>query len=226
MSEDQGKIKVIKGGPYVVTGNIPLSEKIIVSTGEENEYRPGREFLQQEEYALCRCGHSKNMPYCDGSHEDIGFAGNETASRSNFADRAERREGPGLTLLEDNRCAYARFCHRREGKVWNLIDQSDDPVLREQAIKAATDCPAGRLVVLDKEGNEIEPFFSPSIEVLQDPEKEASGPLFVKGMIPLESSDGELYEARNRVALCRCGKSCRKPFCDGTHAAIKFTEET
>lgn len=225
MNEDKGKIKVLKGGPYVVTGSIPLSEKIIVPVDAEYEYQPGREFLQQEEYALCRCGRSKNMPYCDGSHEAAGFVGNETASKMAYADRAELREGPGLDLLDDNRCAFARFCHRKEGKAWDLVDRSDDPVLREEAIKAATDCPSGRLVVLDKEGNEIEPFLAPEIEVLQDPEKEASGPLFVKGKIPIESSDGQFYETRNRVALCRCGKSCRKPFCDGTHAAIPFTEE-
>ncbi len=79
----------------------------------------------------------------------------------NYIDRAERREGPQLTLLDDNRCAFARLCHREEGKVWNLIDKSDDPTLKDGVIKGAHECPAGRLVVLDRTGNEIEPDFEP-----------------------------------------------------------------
>ena len=36
--------------------------------------------------------------------------------------------------------------------------------------------------------------------------------------------DGFAYEVRNRVTLCRCGASKNKPFCDGSHAAIKFRD--
>ena len=49
-----------------------------------------------------------------------------------------------------------------------------------------------------------------------------SGPIRVKGGVRLESTDGKLYETRNRVTLCRCGKSKNKPFCDATHVSIKF----
>ncbi len=223
-SKKQGKIKIIKGGPYIVTGGIPLVEKLIVPEGSHNEYRTSHEYPLQEEYALCRCGHSKHMPFCDGCHEESGFVGNETASRMQFADRAERLEGPELTLLDDGRCAFARFCHRDEGKVWDLIRKSADPDIKESAIRGAQECPAGRLVVLDKDGQEIEPVLDQSIEVLKDVEKDVCGPLFVKGKIELESSDGSLYESRNRMALCRCGKSIRKPFCDATHISIQFKE--
>ncbi len=217
LNDKNAKIKIIKGGPYVVTGCIPLAEKIIIPVGNHYEYQEGQEYPLQAEYALCRCGHSKHMPFCDGCHEKVGFIGNETASRMNYIERAERIEGPQLTLLDDNRCAFARFCHREEGKVWNLIDKSDDPSLKEEAIKGAAECPAGRLVVLDQTGNEIEPDFEPSIELLEDFSNHVYGPIYVKGRIPLESSDGTLYESRNRMALCRCGKSVRKPFCDASH---------
>lgn len=129
-NDKNGKIKILKAGPYVVTGCIPLVEKIIISVGNHYEYKTGYKYPMQDEYALCRCGHSKHMPFCDGCHQKSGFVGNETASRMNYIDRAERREGPQLTLLDDNRCAFAHFCHREEGKVWNLIDKSDDPNLR------------------------------------------------------------------------------------------------
>ena len=32
------------------------------------------------------------------------------------------------------------------------------------------------------------------------------------------------YEGRNRVTLCRCGASSNKPFCDGSHASVKFDD--
>ena len=38
------------------------------------------------------------------------------------------------------------------------------------------------------------------------------------------AEDGYRYEVRNRVTLCRCGASKIKPFCDGSHAAIKFKD--
>lgn len=222
--EKKGNIKILKNGPYIVTGNVPLSEKIIVSNGKINEFKDGCDLPQAEEYTLCRCGESKNAPFCDGSHEKVGFIGAEKASRETFEDRAELFEGPNLNLLDDNRCAFARFCHREDGKVWELTENSDNPKYRNEAIIAASECPAGRLVAYDKTGKAIEPEYAPSIDILQDSEKEVSGPIFVKGNIPIESSDGYIYEIRNRVTLCRCGKSKNTPFCDATHISKKYLD--
>ncbi|AGA70037.1 hypothetical protein Desdi_2621 [Desulfitobacterium dichloroeliminans LMG P-21439] len=219
------KIKIIKDGPYIVTGNVPLQESIITPKGKAYEYQPGRELPQAETYALCRCGKSKNPPFCDGSHVDCNFDGTETASRDRFEDRAELFKGPELDLLDDNRCAFARFCHSEKGNVWQLIEESDKEGFRELAIKTAVECPAGRLQVMDKTGKVIEPEYEPSIEILQDPERRVSGGIFVKGMIPLESEDGYIYELRNRYVLCRCGKSRKKPFCDATHVPMKYKDE-
>lgn len=219
------KIKIANNGPYIVTGSVPLSEKLIISKGIVNEYRDGRELPQSEEYSLCRCGKSKNAPFCDGIHSAVSFDGAEIASREKYFDRAEKIEGPNLDLYDDNRCAFARFCHRDEGDAWELTENSDDPKLREEAIIAACECPTGRLVAVDKEGNAIEIEYEPSIEILQDYGEKASGPIFVKGGIPIESSDGFTYEERNRVALCRCGKSRDKPFCDATHISIRFKDK-
>jgi CDGSH-type Zn-finger protein len=53
------------------------------------------------------------------------------------------------------------------------------------------------------------------------------GPLLVRGDFVLETPDGEPIETgRQTVALCRCGKSAIKPFCDGTHKAIGFKAGT
>ncbi len=51
-----------------------------------------------------------------------------------------------------------------------------------------------------------------------------NGPLSVKGPITLIDQDGNQYDlgSRKRVALCRCGGSGTKPFCDGTHSRTGF----
>ena len=218
------KIKVTAQGPYLVTGHVPLSEKIIVPKGNAYEYKDGRQLPQSESYLLCRCGKSKNQPFCDRSHEHVKFNKAETASRDRFAERAERIAGPDLDMLDDGRCAYARFCHREDGTAWNLVLRSDDPACRAEAIIAATECPAGRLEVYDKNGQLIEPELEPAIDIIQDLEEEVSGPVYVKGGIPVESADGYNYEVRNRVTLCRCGKSQNMPFCDSTHIASGFVD--
>ncbi len=219
------KIKIVKNGPYLVSGGVPLSEQRIVPKGAVHEYQPGRQYPVAEEYALCRCGHSKNAPYCDGSHQKVGFRGTETASKEDYADRAQTLHGPDLLLTDDNRCALALFCHGEDGDVWELTKYSDDPRLKAETIVAAVKCPTGRLAVYERDGTPIEPDFSPAIEILQDLTNGVSGPIFVKGGIPIESADGFVYEVRNRAALCRCGKSEDKPFCDATHVSIDYRDK-
>lgn len=219
------KIKIIKDGPYIVTGDVPMVEKIITPKGNSYEYKEGRTFPRKKVYSLCRCGKSKNLPYCDGEHSKTGFDGTELASREKYNDRANVFKGPGIDLLDDGRCAIARLCHEEHGSVWQLVKKSDNPEYREEVIRGAINCPTGRLVAVDKEGNEIEPEYEPSIEIIQDPEKNVSGPLFVKGNIPIESSDGTMYEIRNRVGLCRCGSSKNTPFCDGKHIKAGFNDK-
>lgn len=218
------KIKITENGPYIVSGNIPLTEKIIVPKGKSYEFKNGRELPQSEEYALCRCGQSKNPPFCDGTHAKIGFVGTETASKDRYEERAELRGGPAVDLLDDHRCASARFCHREMGDAWELTEASDNEENRNEAIQAAKECPSGRITAVIKKREVIEPQLEPAIEIVQDPEKEVSAGIFVKGYIPIESADGEIYEIRNRVALCRCGQSKNKPFCDARHVETKYLD--
>jgi CDGSH-type Zn-finger protein len=49
-----------------------------------------------------------------------------------------------------------------------------------------------------------------------------NGPYIVKGEVQLKDSDGNSYPVEQRMALCRCGASTEKPFCDGTHSKIGF----
>lgn len=52
----------------------------------------------------------------------------------------------------------------------------------------------------------------------------ADGPLEVRGDVRIEAADGTLMEQTQRAFLCRCGQSSRKPFCDGTHRKVGFTD--
>jgi CDGSH-type Zn-finger protein len=50
------------------------------------------------------------------------------------------------------------------------------------------------------------------------------GPLLIRGEFTLRDQDGkEISVERETIALCRCGKSRMRPFCDGTHKIVKFT---
>lgn len=227
-NNDEKIIKIVKNGPYLVSGEIPLYQ-IRITTDDEGypyEWLEEKQYTKQKDYALCRCGKSKNKPYCDGTHEEIGFEGTETASKEKYIDVAGKLEGPDL-LLTDNKslCNHAGFCNRAGG-ISYLIRQSDIPESKEAAIKIASNCNSGRLVVWDKNtGEPIEPDFEPFIAITEEPEKGVSGPLWIRGKIPIESSNGKTYEVRNRVTLCRCGKSSNKPFCDGTHIMTGFNDK-
>lgn len=49
-----------------------------------------------------------------------------------------------------------------------------------------------------------------------------NGPLFVKGSVDIVDSNGEVMQSTSQVALCRCGHSSKKPFCDGAHRGANF----
>lgn len=227
MEKNKAKIVVTKNGPYVVTGRLPLAKEIMVlgKDGYPARWKKGKNYPAKECYSLCRCGHSLNHPYCDGNHVNTGFKGRETASREEYLKHAKKITGPNLVLTDNvNLCASARFCDRAEG-VWQATKNSGRPKAKETAIQEACDCPSGRLVVWDrKTGKQIEPDFKPSLSIAEDPGAKVSGPIWVKGGVPIESENGAKYEIRNRVTLCRCGHSTNKPFCDGSHIHAKFND--
>jgi len=218
--KEDGKITVSKNGPYLVFGGIPLFTATIScdAQGIPATWVMGKNLKTTEIYSLCRCGQSSNKPFCDGSHVKANFDGTETSDNEPFEKMAKEIDGPELTLKDaEIFCASARFCHRG-GDIWEAIPQSNDPKVKKNAIENACDCPSGRLVVLDKNtGVTIEPVLDKSIGIIEDPSKVVSGPFWVRGGIPVYSVDGKLYEVRNRVTLCRCGKSTNKPFCDSSH---------
>lgn len=98
---------------------------------------------------LCRCGASKNKPYCDGSHTSAGFTA------------------------------------------------SGEPVAQPSEALAARD---GEVTITGA----------------------ANGPLLVTGNLEVVSGTGRTVNRCVKTALCRCGGSANKPYCDGTHKTNGF----
>jgi CDGSH-type Zn-finger protein len=217
------RIKVSQNGPYQVFGGVPLIELHLTADEEglSTGYRETRRYETPQYYELCRCGDSDNKPFCDNTHELFGFNGTETAGNIPFMEQIEPpTTGPEITLLDVVRyCASARFCDRNGG-AWDRTRQSDDPESKAIATEIIFNCPAGRLALLNKQGQVLEPHLEPSIAVIYDDYKDRIGPIWVRGGIPIESANGTFYEVRNRVTLCRCGQSKNKPFCDGSHVDL------
>jgi CDGSH-type Zn-finger protein len=218
---ENARIKVTKNGPYIVTGGIPLLRMIIEtdSHGDPYRWREVEKYPQRESYTLCRCGKSGNKPYCDGTHTKVQFNGAETASSEPYLENVKEYDGPELRLTDKRElCVGAAFCVR-DANIWNLTTHSDRLGFQEIAIEEAANCPSGRLVVWDIQGNSIEPAYEPSI-VVTEHEDGLPGPLWIRGEVEIESVDGISYEKRNRVTVCSCGESKNKPLCDGSHFEI------
>jgi len=221
LKADSMKITVSKDGPYIVTGGVPLSTSEICKDIDNDRlmWREVEKYSLKEDYAICRCGHSENKPFCDGTHSKIHFDGTEAGDYVPYNEGADVISGPTLTLYDNKHlCVHAGFC-TRAGRIWNLLQQSENSESRDIAIEEACNCPSGRLVIIDNAtGEAIEPELEKSIVVEEGPHRGEHGPLWVRGSIPIESADGKQYEIRNRITICRCGKSQNKPFCDGSHA--------
>lgn len=225
--KDPMSVRVCVDGPYLVAGDVPLvrGEIVVNDAGESVGWRETGRVPTQPRYQLCRCGSSGRKPFCDGSHMDVRFDGTETAGHESYLETAVGIDGPGVRLHDARHlCAEARFCDRAGG-LWNLVTECADPQTRALAEEEAMLCPSGRYVICDEDGGgEKEPTLEPSIVLVDDPHLGVSGPLWVRGGIPVIDANGEPYEVRNRVTLCRCGHSANKPFCDGSHASVGFKE--
>lgn len=219
-------IQINQDGPYTVYGNPRVVQKIIQSNahGASISYEDGKEFSIDAKVSLCRCGHSQNAPYCDGSHLSANVDLQETATFEPLLNNSEVIKGPTRTLTDNDKyCAFGRFCDAAH-RIWNevLIDGRE---AEDNSERMVHNCPGGRLLLWDNKNElPIEVSTEPCIGLIEDPRQECSGPLAVWGGIRIQGASGKSYEIRTRQALCRCGQSSNKPFCDGTHASIKYKD--
>ena len=218
--QDGSRIQIQANGPYLVYGSVPLVRKHAVSTKQDERVAWARDEAMEsrERYALCRCGGSSKKPFCDGTHKKNDFDGTETAPTETYASQREEYAGPGMTLFDAKSfCEHSAFCGNNTTNVWKMIPRTEDTEVRSLAIAMVERCPSGRLTY-ELDGQPVEPDLPVQIAVVKD------GPLWVTGGITVERSDRQPLEVRNRMTFCRCGASRNKPFCDGTHAEIGFTE--
>ena len=218
MTEQQ--IRVKENGPYVVSGAVPLVGKQPIHTehGEPIAWTTPEALDDGVAYALCRCGGSASKPMCDGSDAANGFDGTESAPTDSYGDRGTDLGGSDQLTVRDDRgiCVHAGFCGNRVSNVWKMVHDADDTQVRAQVAAMVERCPSGALTYELAESGPIEPDLPAEVAVIPD------GPLWVSGGIPVERADGQPFETRNRVTLCRCGQSSAKPLCDGSHKEAGF----
>ena len=221
--QKRARIQVTPNGPYVVTGIAEITEQFIMpnDVGASWEYRNGRTFATEgKAVSLCRCGRSRNKPFCDGSHaEEPIFQGQTRAPHEHITEGAKSYKGPNFTLIDKEMlCAFARFCDAFGG-VWRQVREGTETG-DALAIREVQHCPSGRLMIIDNQtGRVIEEAGPQRVTVLEDPALGIGGPIYAKGGIRVIDEAGKACETRARQPWCRCGRSGNKPFCDGSHAA-------
>jgi CDGSH-type Zn-finger protein len=217
------RIVVTKDGPYVVYGNVPLVYKtqIVSEYGEPLTWKTGEAIPAPEVYQLCRCGHTTFKPFCDYTHGLVGFDGTETADTKPTTERQITFPGTNIVVRRDYTiCSESGFCANRRATVEEMVPHTDDTEVRSLVMAMIERCPSGSFVYTIHEGeDDVEPDYPQEIAVTIEITSDGpiDGPLWVTGNIAIERADGQPFETRNRVTLCRCGRSKIMPLCDGTH---------
>ena len=134
--------------------------------------------------------------------------------------RIREYEGEAIVVRYDaRRCIHSGECVRGLPQVF---DTRRRPWI--DATKASADriaevvrrCPTGALSFQRSDGGPAEPVPESNTITVSE-----NGPLYVRGDIEVTLSGGEVRR-ETRMALCRCGKSKNKPYCDNTHCAVGF----
>ena len=209
MSSTKPSISPSPNGPYVVKDLETLQN----SKGEQLE--------TQSTVALCRCGGSKKKPFCDNTHAKIGFSDEKVDGRTE--DRRDDYAGQAITI-HDNRgiCAHAGLCSDGLSAVFQLEHEpwiDPDAAQAEEIIAIVKSCPSGALSYSVKGEEQGDQAREPAVTVSQN------GPYLVTGGPELVDVDRGEGVSKEHFALCRCGASKNKPFCDGSHWSIRFEDE-
>ena len=167
--------------------------------------------------ALCRCGESKNKPFCDGTHSAAGFTSENQGEAD--PDRRDSYDGKQITVHDNRRiCAHAGFCTAGLPQVWRMNNEpwiDPDGATVAEIIEVVKSCPSGALSysIDDVEYRDDEER-SPSVLVVP------KGPYAIKGSCELVGGKFGEGASLEHYDLCRCGGSKNKPFCDGSHWTV------
>jgi uncharacterized Fe-S cluster protein YjdI len=134
---------------------------------------------------------------------------------------ARAYEGDGITVYwEPALCIHTTNCIRNQPEVF---DPGARPWVRVGAATAAEvaraveSCPTGALSYVRTAAEDGE---RPADPATVQPRR--NGPLFVRGNLQVVDMEGRVVREATRMALCRCGQSANKPFCDLSHRAAGF----
>ena len=126
-----------------------------------------------------------------------------------------------LARLENESCIHAEVCVHglpevfdRHGRPWIEPDQAD----ADRVAGVVMRCPTGALQFERRDGESESAPERNVCTVVQD------GPLYLSGALELNLTEGGVRED-TRIALCRCGHSRSKPFCDNSHREAAFEDD-
>jgi len=136
-------------------------------------------------------------------------------------DVLKQYEGPGITVhWEPNLCIHVSNCIRAvpgvfkpDARPWVNVEGAS----ADEIAAAIESCPTGALSYLRTDGGPQEAPESPT-----KVEPRPNGPFFVRGDIEVIDAEGNVTRRATRIALCRCGQSRNKPYCDLSHRAVGF----
>jgi CDGSH-type Zn-finger protein/uncharacterized Fe-S cluster protein YjdI len=137
--------------------------------------------------------------------------------------KIHRYEGRGgIVTYDAKRCIHAAECVHGLPAVF---DSKAKPWINPDGAGAATlaavveRCPSGALHV-ERPAGAAAPVPATNTATLT-----ARGPTHLRGDLALMAADGSVAHADTRMALCRCGGSRNKPFCDGSHEKLGFADD-
>ena len=201
MNQERPTIKPTANGPYLVRNVESLADSKCEALATRSTM------------VLCRCGGSANKPYCDKTHLTNGFSDAKVTDGSND----ERHDyTAGELTIHDNRgiCAHIGRCTDGLPSVFRLRTEPwIDPSGADSDAVAATVrlCPSGALSHSIGSVEHRDTHRPAAIVVSKN------GPYLITGGIVLEDEEQGEGASTEHYAICRCGKSENKPFCDGTH---------
>jgi CDGSH-type Zn-finger protein len=221
--KEKPKILTLPNGPYYLINE--MEPKVVENLRNSN----GESLSTIRGIALCRCGASKNKPFCDGTHGIIRFLNNDTeVTETGHIVKDKRKSYAGKKIIiHDNRkiCSHAAECVNNLPSVFKFDARpwiDPEAATLEESINTIRKCPSGALSysidgVEYKDQNERKPMVTVSKE----------GPYIITGGVELIGDNLQFGDgaSKEHYTLCRCGASRNKPFCDGMHRVINFKDD-
>ncbi len=210
---EQPKITPTEDGPLVVSA----APDLIGSDGAV--------IASKDTATLCRCGHSGNKPFCDGSHKAAGFSSAVDRSKIRNTPIAYKGTVNGIEVTVGYTpvlCTHAAACQRLAAAVFDPEKrpwvQPENGALPD-IMDAVAACPSGALRLTL---GEMPPQQLTTGEVSLRVEK--NGPYHVRNIVLAAEFNGA-QASRAKYSLCRCGMSKNKPFCDGSHHDANWSDD-